>query len=62
MQCPTPSMAAVSAWARRKPPLRSRSSICNAMRWAVFCPTPGRMRKASISWRISGLKLMEISQ
>jgi hypothetical protein len=28
------------------------------MRWAVFWPTPGKVRKASISWRISGLKLM----
>ncbi|MNY27797.1 hypothetical protein D3C86_1617300 [compost metagenome] len=30
------------------------------MRWAVFCPTPGRMRKESINWRISGLKLMGV--
>src|SRR5690606_35238030 len=29
------------------------------MRCAVFWPTPGRMRKASMSWRISGVKLME---
>src|SRR5690606_6471379 len=29
------------------------------MRCAVFWPTPGRMRKAPMSWRISGVKLME---
>jgi hypothetical protein len=32
------------------------------MRWAVFCPTPGRMRSESINWRISGLKLMKVYQ
>ena len=37
-----------------QPPLRSRSSSCRAMRWAVFWPTPGRVRRASISWRIRG--------
>ena len=47
--CPDTGMAALSACARRCAPLRSRSSRCSAMRCAVFCPTPGRMRSESIS-------------
>src|SRR5690554_5830766 len=57
-QWPTPSIAAVRAWARRRPPSRSFSRKCSTMRCADFGPTPGRRRKASTNWSIRGLKFM----
>ena len=47
--------------ARRRPPLRSRSSRVNAMRWADFGPTPGKTCSAFIISSSRGLNFMGIS-
>src|SRR6056297_926015 len=51
---PMPATASARAADNRPAPSGSRSSRWKAMRWADFCPTPGRQRRVSMSWTSSG--------